>query len=123
MTPYKEWSPTLFDSPSPRQCVNSVNVGDWLVCPVICTRDSGPLERSNFNFIVQKLNASEEGQEWQRLSFNHWSPGIGWYDILIVKPGSQAATVATEIEARLERYPILDKLDVEKRVKHPSRVR
>jgi hypothetical protein len=45
--------------------------------------------------------------------FGHWSPG--WFEIILVRPGTAAAEVAVEIEERLEDYPLLDEEDFSRR--------
>lgn len=40
--------------------------------------------------------------------FGHWA--CGWFEILIVKPGSDCERIALEIEASLASYPCLDEM-------------
>ena len=101
MQTIKEWSPTGFDYAigvfGPLQ-----NKQYWLVLPVIQTRDSGVLERSNFQAALALLGGGSESVEVHR--FGHWGPG--WYEIIIVAPS--LIDKAQEIEDRLNDYPILD---------------
>lgn len=77
---------------------------DWLVCPLIQTRDSGALQQSNFAVALRELGGESETVEVHR--FGHWGPG--WYEIILVAPDSPAAKIAEEIEECLENYPVLD---------------
>jgi len=101
MQPYKTFRPTGFDSPG--LAADRLNIGEWLVLPVSQTRDSDTLSRSNFACAVQQLGASDDVQVHR---FGHWGPG--WYELILVRPDSPAQTVAEEIEAALENYPVLD---------------
>lgn len=107
MEKYSEFRPTCFDSAGAflddRQ--------DWLVCPVSRTRDSGPFNESNFEAALKILGGESEEVEVHR--FGHWGPG--WFEIIIVAPGSEAAKKAEEIEASLENYPVLDDEDLSRR--------
>lgn len=107
MQRYSEFRPTCFDSAGAflgdRQ--------DWLVCPVSRTRDSGPFDESNFEAALKILGGESEEVEVHR--FGHWGPG--WFEIIIVAPGSEAARKAEEIEASLENYPVLDDEDLSSR--------
>ena len=107
MQTYKEYSPTPFDHAGaflPDQ-------GGWLVVPVIQTRDSGPLEESNFAAALGMLGGESDTVEVHR--FGHWGPG--WYEIIIVAPDSPQAGKAREIESKLEGYPLLDEDDFSER--------
>ena len=110
MQPYREFAPTAFDARGAflddRQ--------DWLVVPVGQTRDSGPLPQSNFASAEKMLEeADPDCEDHEKHSFNHWGPG--WFEILIVRPESTCEHVATEIEAGLENYPVLDDEDFSER--------
>jgi len=41
--------------------------------------------------------------------FGHWA--CGWFEIILVRPDTNAAKTAEEIEAALADYPILDECD------------
>lgn len=101
---YGDWAPTSFDSAG---AFLGEDRQDWLVCPVILTRDSGPLEASNFHAAVKLLNAA--GAEYERPSFGHWGPG--WVEIIIIPAGGIAEETARKIADRLEDYPVLDEDD------------
>lgn len=101
-TLYKDWAPTSFDC----RGLNLADRQDWLVAPVIQTRDSGCLEQSNFNSALEILG----GEQVDRVEvhrFGHWGPG--WFEIILVSP--ELAEQVEGIEARLEDYPVLDEDD------------
>jgi hypothetical protein len=80
---------------------------EWLVLPVSQTRDSGCFDRCNFETAESLLRAADpDGNDWENHRFGHWGPG--WFEILIVRHGSDAFKVAEGIEASLEDSPSLD---------------
>jgi hypothetical protein len=102
---YSEYRPTTFDP-------TGLGLDDrqtWLVLPVIRTRDSGPLEESNFDAAVKSLGGESETLEIHR--FGHWGPG--WFEIAIIDP-SRAAE-GEQIESALAHYPVLDDSDLSER--------
>lgn len=108
MQTYSEFSPTPFDSAGAflpdRQ--------DWLVVPVMQTRDSGPLELSNFASALASLGGESRTVEVHR--FGHWGPG--WFEIIIVNPRSKKrVAIAEDIERALSDYPVLDDEDFSRR--------
>lgn len=114
MQTYRQYRPTELDRPGAFLC----DGGDddrsaWLVVPVIRTRDSGPLEESNFGFVRGRLDTAASADDWETHRFGHWGPG--WYEIIIVRPGTKAHDEAAEIERRLDGYPVLDEDDLSRR--------
>jgi len=108
MKPYSEHQPTGLDPAGAflpdRQ--------DWLVAPVSRTRDSGPIDESNFQCFLDALGDESESVEVHR--FGHWGPG--WYEIIIIDPKAEDIVAkAEEMEAALEDYPVLDEEDLSKR--------
>jgi hypothetical protein len=100
MQKYSKFAPTVFDSPG----LSLDDRQKWLVVPVIQTRDSGVLDRSNFRVALKMLGGEVEGiVEVHR--FGHWGPG--WFDIVIVNPDSDKVRIAENIECSLENYPVL----------------
>lgn len=79
---------------------------DWLVAPVIRTRDSGARERSNFAVVLKDLGDESDTVEIHR--FGHWGPG--WFEIILCAPESPAADKAQEWAGALENYPIADEM-------------
>lgn len=96
MQTYRDYQPTVFD----RKGAFLPDRQDWIVCPVIQTRDSGPLDRSNFRVVLADLGGESETVEVHR--FGHWGPG--WYEIIIVHP--DLADKVEEWEAALSDYPV-----------------
>lgn len=108
MKTVSEFRPTQFDHTigafSPMY-----EMRDWLVAPVTQTRDSGPLERSNFRVALQELRETATDPDNVRVCrYGHW--GNGWYDIIICHP-SMEETVE-RMETALEGYPVLDDMDL-----------
>jgi len=64
---------------------------DWLVVPVIKTRDSGPLATSNFECAwsrIEDASVADDLQSCESHSFNHWGPG--WFEVILVRPAANA---------------------------------
>lgn len=103
MQKYKEFQPTGFD----RKGAFLYDQQGWLVVPVFQNRDSGPLERSNFEVAINMLGGESETVEVHR--FGHW--GTGWFEIIIIDPTDKnIVVVAEEIESSLANYPVLDEM-------------
>ena len=104
MQTYAKFSPTGFDDPGAflpdRQ--------DWFVVPVGRNRDSGPASESNFKAALEMLGG--ESDDVAVCNFGHWA--CGWFEIVIVRPGTKSEEIGNDIEARLEDYPYLDEDDV-----------
>lgn len=98
METYSTWRPTGADASG----LALEERQGWLVLPVIKTRDSGALERANFDAALASL---PKGEDHETHEFGHWA--CGWFTIIIVRPGSLAADIAADIEAALSDYPIL----------------
>lgn len=108
MKKYKHWSPTPFDT---QGLMDGEDRNDWLVVPVIQTRDSRCFERSNFAAALKRLGGESETVEVHR--FGHW--GAGWFEIILVAPGTAAQKEGEAIEVALEGYPLLDDEDYYRR--------
>lgn len=80
---------------------------DWLVVPCPRNRDSDCLQESNFRSALRMLGGESDTVE--RYSFGHWA--CGWFEIILVQPGTDSERIATEIETSLEHYPVLDEND------------
>lgn len=105
MKTYKNWSPTEYD----RRGLGLPDRGEWLVLPVILTRDSDALEQSNFAVALETLGGESETLE--RHEFNHWA--CGWFEILLLHPAREPEGEA--LESRLESYPVLNEEDFSNR--------
>jgi hypothetical protein len=100
---YGDWAPTSHDTKG----LNLPDQQDWLVCPTMQTRDSGPTDRSNFAACQRLLEEVDpSGEDWENHRFGHWGPG--WIEILIVRPSTAAAAKAEEVAERLASYGVLD---------------
>jgi len=108
MQKYSDYRPTEFDHPG--SFLHDQQ--DWLVVPVGQNRNSEALDRSNFRMAEQMLSVSQDPSDndcYENHRFGHWA--CGWFEILIVKPGSDCERIAKEIEDSIESYPILDGSD------------
>ena len=112
MIPYARWSPTAFDHAGAflpdRQ--------EWFVVPVIRTRDSGVLEISNFECAwsrIEDASVRDDTLSCESHRFGHWGPG--WFEVILVRPGSHCATEAQQIADALADYPALDEDDYSSR--------
>lgn len=68
------------------------------------SRDSGTLERSNFDVGLEMLGGESETVIVCR--YGHWA--VGWIEEVYVKPGSPAEAIAREIEEAIADYPVLN---------------
>lgn len=110
MKKYKEFRPTQFDAKGLN--AEKFGIGEYLVVPVSHTRDSGPLDESNFAVSVDMLGGESEDVQVHR--FRHWGPG--WFEIILVNlEARDKVAVAEGIEANLADYPVLDEEDFSRR--------
>jgi len=104
MKTYSEFRPSQFDTKG----LGLEDRQDWLVASVAQNRDSDVLTRCNFavarDMLITASGDDESDVEVHR--FGHWANG--WFEIILVRPGSAAAGAAEEIEAALADYPVLD---------------
>lgn len=112
---YSDYRPTGFDAPGLSRGVmghgDDADRSEWLIVPVGRTRDSDAPEVSNFEVAEDWLvNVDPDGSDHERHRFGHWGPG--WFEILIVRPGTAAHRKAQEIAVALENYPILEDLSM-----------
>lgn len=107
MRTYSSWKPSSFDTSG----LGLPDRQSWLVAPTARNRDSSPLEESNFATALSELGGESDTVEVHR--FGHWANG--WYEIILVQPGTPAATIADSVEDRLSNYPILDESDLSER--------
>ena len=100
---YRDWAPTSADL----RGLALPDKQDWLVLPFLRHRDSGVLDNSNFEAALDALReADPEEEDFEAASFGHW--GRGWFEILLVRPGSAAAKKAETLARQYEDYPVLD---------------
>ncbi len=108
MQKYSEFRPTQFDS---KGAFLDDDRQEWLIVNVGRNRDSGPLSESNFASALKILGG--EGDDVEVHRFGHWGPG--WFEIIIVRPDTDAARIGDEIADALENYPVLDDDDFSER--------
>lgn len=107
MKRYHEFKPTGFDAAG----LNEDAIGaDWLVF-LNRNRDSDDLTESNFSIGLARLGG--EGDDVRVHRFGHWA--CGWFEIIVVRPGTDAERAAVDMTASLEDYPILDEEDFTRR--------
>lgn len=102
---YRDWAPSQFDT----RGLGLPDRQEWIVAPVMRTRDSGPRSESNFASALASFGGESDTVEIHR--FSHWGPG--WIEILLVAP--EHARTVQEITCALESYPILDESDLSMR--------
>lgn len=107
LTKYADWNPTAFDM----RGLGLSGRQDWFVAPVSRSRESGTLEKSNFEVALNRLGGESDDVEVHR--FGHWGPG--WFEIILVRPGTEAQRIAEEIATALADYPVLDDDDLSRR--------
>ena len=108
METYGNFRPTCFDS----RGAFLPDLRDWYVFPASVTRDSGSLDTSNFETVKEALGKFTE-EDVQIHRFGHWGPG--WFEIILIRPDSEAASEAASMAAALSDYPILDEEDFSRR--------
>lgn len=103
MKPYNEFVVSSFDHRIPLE-----EREYWLVASSVQTRDSGPMARSNFKSTLEKLentlDYTPESVEKHRIG--HYA--IGWYEIILVEPGSAAASTLKEVDEKLQDYCLVN---------------
>jgi hypothetical protein len=112
MKTYKEFRPTSFDTH-----ISMQDREEWLVLPCGTNRDADLLTESNFATACELLKGQcgepggcdDPGQQWEIHRFGHWA--CGWFEIILVKPDTEAHKVADEIQSDLENYLVLNEDD------------
>ena len=99
---YRDFRPSGFDTAG----LGLENQQDWRVAPCKQNRDSDALTRSNFACQVDAFEKIDpEGADHEVCSFNHWA--CGWFEVVIVRPGSKVEVAACEVLCGLADYPIV----------------
>jgi len=112
MKRYRDFRPTGFDPKG----LGLPDRQNWFVAPVCRTRDSGPLDQSNFESLTRDLegNGVKENDGFEIYRFGHWGPG--WFEVVLIDPANEkAVAIAASAEDALENYPILDESDYSER--------
>ena len=109
MQQLKNFSPTPFD---PKGLGVEAGRADWLIVTTR-NRDDEIRTQSNFETALERLKSVDRGEDVETFGAGHWA--CGWYEGIIVRPGSPAEAEAEDIRDRLETYPLLDEEDVSRR--------
>jgi hypothetical protein len=107
MKTYREFRPTGFDAAG----LGLPDRQDWLVVPIAVNRDTEDcLTLSNWRVMLRELaEVDPTGQNHEVHRFGHWGPG--WFELILVRPGSATAERARVISDGLEEYPVADDSD------------
>lgn len=106
MIPYSAYQPTGFDFKG----LALPDRQDWLVAPCGRNRDSGIRTESNWAVQERELTKHDaDGETWEIHRFGHWA--CGWFELVLVKPDTNAARECEALEGALSNYPILDDSD------------
>lgn len=108
MITYSKFRPSGFDTAG----LNLPERQEWLVAPCGRNRDSSVLDESNFEACLTGLG--QEGEDVEVHRFGHWA--CGWFEIILVRPGSAAEVDALDTESALADYPVLDDSDYSERL-------
>jgi hypothetical protein len=110
----REWKPTQFDSTT--TLPDGTTRRDWFVAPCGLNRDSNALEETNWETQLAALIDADRAsvghrsdpavEDFEVHHYGHWA--CGWFEIVLVRPGSKCAEVAAELENRLQGYPALN---------------
>lgn len=97
---YQSHRPTGFD-----RHIRLSEQDTWLIAPVSLLRDSNALEISNWEVVTFDIREAETtGDDCEIHRFGHWA--CGWYEIMLVRPGSKCAEVAAKWACALSDYPV-----------------
>jgi hypothetical protein len=103
MQTYSEFRPSQYDVKG----LGLEDRQDWLVPDVFQNRDSPFWQEANFEAFKRELERIDpEHTDWELHRFGHW--GNGWFELFIVRAGSEAAKKAEKMADALSDYPILD---------------
>lgn len=109
LTTYAKFRPTMCDALG----LGLPDRQDWLVAPVSHNRDSDVLTVSNWHVVKEDLEASDTGEDLEVHRFGHWGPG--WFEIILVRPGSECAKKAEQWACSLADYPVACESDFSER--------
>jgi hypothetical protein len=102
MIQYKDFAPTTYD----RKGLYCKDRQEWLVAPCGNNRDANLVTQANWESQMAALKELGEGKTWEVCNFRHWGPG--WFEIILIQPGSRAEELCNKLEKKLENHPILD---------------
>ena len=108
---YATYRPTVFDTKG----LGLEHRQDWHVCPIVVTRDTqDPVTLSNWEVFKRELaRVDPDGVNHETHRFGHWGPG--WFEVLLVRPDTNATRTAQELTDAMDSYPILDDDDLSDR--------
>ena len=103
MIEYSKYRPTAMDAKG----LGLHDKQDWLVMDVMRTRDSELFATSNWEAAIAFLENRENKKrdedgydDFETHRFSHWGPG--WFEIILVEPGTHAERIAKDIEEKLD---------------------
>ena len=96
---YELHRPTGFD-----RHIGLADQDKWLMAPVSLSRDSNVRETSNWEVVTEDIQTHDQDGDCEIHRFGHW--GCGWYEVMIVRPGSKCAVVAAQWACALADDPI-----------------
>lgn len=101
---YADFAPTGFDAKG----LALPDRQDWLLCPVMRTRDSDNLTQSNWAAQLARLGGESETVEVRR--FGHWGPG--WFEVVLIDPTDETRVCDMEsLRHELAQYGVMDEQD------------
>lgn len=103
---YREFSPSGMD----RKGLGLPDKQNWLVSGISINRDSDLLSESNWETQERILaQLDPEGLDHSVERFGHWA--CGWFEIMIARPGSNAAGKLDELTDTVRECCVLDSSD------------
>lgn len=72
-----------------------------------------PVEGETIADFASRLETALETSDYETHRFGHWGPG--WFEIIVVRPGSACHREAQAIAAAVSDYPVLDESDLSQR--------
>lgn len=101
MQTYRDFQPTGFDARGIGADEHSIGTFGVLLSR---SRDSGPLELSNFTVALESLGGESDSVQVHR--FGHWA--CGWFELLLVDPADETRFAdAQAMHDCLQDYPVL----------------
>lgn len=113
MKRYQEWAPTGFDHKGLNG--DRLDRNEWFVGPCMLDRDSSLLAQSNWCALIAILatEGQTDGGDYEVHRFGHWA--CGWFEIVLIRPGTAACAAAERVQDALCDYAVLDDSDFSER--------
>src|SRR5690606_22515923 len=103
MQSYKDFRPTRFDHAG----LGAPDRQDWFVAPCAHHRGADTLTEANWAEQLARLESADpEGNDHEVHQFGHWA--CGWFEIVLVRPGSNCEAVCRDLEKSICDYPVLN---------------